>query len=75
MSYEIKFTAENTETGEVIPVSRDVCQAHPAWVHDQCGTRSEAELQAYISQCDVSDYYRADGSHKGADDCGISVRL
>ena len=40
----------NRETGEVADLSRDVCVTHPAWVHEQCGTSSEPELQHMLDQ-------------------------
>ena len=40
----------NRETGEVADLSRDVCVTHPEWVHEQCGTSSEPELQQMLDQ-------------------------
>jgi hypothetical protein len=40
----------NRETGEVADLSRDVCVTHPEWVHEQCGTSSEPELQHMLDQ-------------------------
>lgn len=58
----------NFMTGEEIPLVRDAAHDHPAWVHEQCDTRSEAELQDMISQYDM-DLMR---EHAGQPDvCGI----
>jgi hypothetical protein len=36
---------------------------HPQWVHEQCGTASESELQRSLDATNVSDWYR-DGKKK-----------
>jgi hypothetical protein len=65
----------NAQTGERETLSRDVCAEHPEWVHDQCGTESEGELQAMLDQYDVRYYYDSDGEHKGPDILGIEMVL
>ncbi len=62
----IWITIRNHETGEIIAIDQDVRTVHPAWVHSQCGTTCESELQDGLSQCHVDDY--ADGVR---DECGI----
>lgn len=64
MSLQIR----NHQTGEIIILSRDVRTTHPDWVHSQCETESEAELQRVIDQIDESEYAGA-----GEDSCGISA--
>jgi hypothetical protein len=68
----MKITITNKSTGETIRISRNVCDTHPAWVHDQCGTASESELQAFLDAMNVEDWYRA-GKHLGPDECGIEM--
>jgi hypothetical protein len=40
----------NRETGEDADLSCDVCVTHPEWVHEQCGTSSQPELQHMLDQ-------------------------
>lgn len=58
----------NRKTNETITLSRDVRDTHPAWVHAQCETESEAELQQFIDQVNEDDY-----AGRGEDACGISL--
>lgn len=67
-----KITLTNLKTGETIGVNRSVTCNHPEWVHTQLGTRSEGDLQRYLDQCHVSDWYR-DGKHLGDDVAGLSL--
>lgn len=67
------MTITHRETGETIELSRSVRDQHPAWVHEQLGTSTEAELQDTLSQYRVSDYYGRDGRHLGADGQGVSL--
>ncbi len=69
----MKFKIVHEKTGERIALSRDVCAEHPQWVHEQCGTTSEGELQSCLDQYDIRCYYDSDGDHKGPDICGISM--
>ena len=69
-SYSITITSH--KTGEVAAIHRDVTITHPQWIHEQCGTSSESELQACLDQLNVSDWYK-DGKHLGPDVCGISM--
>jgi hypothetical protein len=69
---KMKIEITNAKTGEKIEIVRDVCTTHPRWVHDQCGTASESELQHCLDGLNVSDWYR-DGKHLGNDICGISM--
>lgn len=64
------ITIRNHETGEVIPISRDVTVEHPQWVHDQCETTSEEGLQAMLDCMNVADFDAAGGER---DDCGILI--
>ena len=68
----IKITSQ--KTGEQTSIVRDVCTTHPAWVHEQCGTSSESELQACLDGLNVSMWYR-DGKHLGPDVAGIEMFL
>lgn len=68
----MKITITNKQTGEALTISRSVTTQHPAWVHEQCGTSSESELQQVMDGYNVSDYYRA-GKHLGDDVAGISL--
>lgn len=72
MNYSITIT--NQQTGEKIPILRDVCAEHPQWVHDQCETGSEVELQHYLDGMNVMDWYR-DGCHLGPDVAGMEMTL
>ena len=56
---------KNFETGETAPVVRDVSHQHPAWVHEQCGTASEAEFQQMLDQTSEAEYLK----NPGAEDC------
>lgn len=68
----MKIIITNAKTGEKTAIVRDVCTTHPQWVHDQCGTASESELQHCLDTLNVSDWYR-DEKHLGDDVCGISM--
>lgn len=48
----------NREPGEVVYLGRDVCVTHPEWVHKQCGTSSEAELQRMLDQYSYDEFAR-----------------
>jgi hypothetical protein len=41
-------------------------QEHPRAVHAALGTQSEQELQQYVDDCHVADFYGDDGEHPGA---------
>jgi hypothetical protein len=71
----MKFYIKHQETGEECELSRDVCTEHPQWVHEQCGTASESELQACLDQYDITCYYDSDGEYKGEDVAGIGMRF
>lgn len=72
MNYKITIT--NQTTGEKALIFRDVCTIHPKWVHEQCGTASEAELQQYLDGLNVMDWYRG-GRHLGPDTTGMEMSL
>lgn len=65
MSY---LTIRNLTTGETEVLSRDVRHAHPQWVHEQCGTASESELQRMQDQVSLDEFAVRPGQ---ADVCGI----
>jgi len=67
------FRITNEKTNEQETLSRDVCAKHPAWVHAQCETSGEGELQAMLDQYDIRSYYDSDGERKGPDICGIEM--
>lgn len=46
----------NKTTRELSPLWLDASYAHPAWVHEQLGTRSESELQNMAQQLDLAQY-------------------
>ena len=46
-------------TGEEIALASEPHVTHPPWVHEQCGTRSEAELHALLATLDVASLLRA----------------
>lgn len=69
---KITTTITNLKTGEVANIARSVTTIHPEWIHDQLGTKSEAELQHYLDGNHISDWYR-EGKHLGADVAGISM--
>jgi hypothetical protein len=58
----------NGKTGEVSALALGQDATHPQWVHEQCATRSEAELQSLLATLDLGSCLRA------ADDRGIFVR-
>lgn len=63
-----KLSIRNAVTGEELALSRDVCTTHPAWVHEQCGTETESELQHMLDQYDMATM----AMHAGQPDaCGI----
>jgi hypothetical protein len=62
------WTITNKETGQKIELVRDVCTQHPDWVHEQCGSSSEVELQLMLDQLSVADFIGI-----GADVCGIDI--
>ncbi|ODT97419.1 MAG: hypothetical protein ABS82_00235 [Rhodanobacter sp. SCN 67-45] len=62
------LTIRNAATGEIVELVRDVRHTHPGWVHAQCETESESELQAMLDQVSVDDYV----AH-GRDECGIAA--
>jgi hypothetical protein len=66
MTWKIK----HLENGEIETLHRDVAHKHPAWVHEQMGTRSETELQMTLDSYRASDYYRGD-EFLGPDVAGI----
>lgn len=66
------ITITNFSTGEKITIARDVCTIHPQWVHEQCGTATESELQSCLDGLNVGDWYR-DGRHLGPDTAGIEM--
>lgn len=57
--------------GVSYPISRSVTDIHPQAVHDALGTSSESDLQYYLDQCHVSDWYSEDGQHLGPDSAGL----
>lgn len=70
----MRVTITNQQTGEKATIQRDVRATHPAWVHKQLGTNSEAELQQFLDDYNVNDFYASpDGSHLGPDDVGIEM--
>lgn len=58
----------NKETGQKIELARDVCTRHPEWVHEQCGSSSEIELQAMLDQLSAADFVGM-----GPDESGIDI--
>lgn len=68
----MKITITNKQTGERISIARNVAVIHPAWVHEQLGTESEADLQTCLDQFSLSDYYDGE-THKGADEYGVEL--
>lgn len=46
----------NLITGETERLVRDVCHEHSAWVHGQCGTGSESELQGFLDCTDLGEF-------------------
>ncbi|GAP37910.1 hypothetical protein ABXN37_22575 [Piscinibacter sakaiensis] len=58
----------NLTTGEVIDLVRDAAHTHPEWVHEQCDTCSESELQRMLDSYSLATM----AEHAGrADECGI----
>jgi len=57
---------KNLKTGKVVSIVRDVCHTHPDWVHGQCSTFTESQLQEMLDQTSEQDYVG-----QGPDVCGI----
>lgn len=66
---KVGLQIRNQKTGEVTRIHRDVSHCHPGWVHEQCGTQSEAELQGMLDQVNYADYVEA--GRQNEDDSGI----
>jgi hypothetical protein len=74
------WTCKNHQTGEVvtlhsIPMARrpsdgDLSVTHPDWVHRQCGTESERELQGMLDAI-ANTRTRNDYLLRGPDACGV----
>lgn len=62
----------NRETGETIPIERDVTHRHPAWVLNQCECETESDLQETIDQYDADDFLAVGNS---PDIYGVSAIL
>jgi hypothetical protein len=60
------WTIENKQTREVADLSRTMTTKPPDWVHEQCGTTSESELELHLDQLSSADY-----EGLGRDSCGI----
>lgn len=63
----MRYTIMHHATGETLTLSRDVATTHPAWVHGQMGTDSEAELQWALDQ------YGEDAVGSGPDADGVAI--
>ena len=50
------FRIYRHDSNDSVLLSRDVRDEHPAWVHEQLGTESEAELQAHLDNLDPFAY-------------------
>jgi phage tail sheath gpL-like len=61
------MTIKRHGSDEIVTLSPDVRDTHPAWVHEQMGTTSESELQAALNQ------YSADDCTGERDVCGIAM--
>ena len=72
MKTRIQIT--NSETGELLGISRDVTTVHPDWVHQQCGTSTEKELQAFLDGLNALSWYSGK-THLGKNDHGIEIFL
>jgi hypothetical protein len=62
----------NRKTGEEVAFATGPRATHPKWVHEQCSTRSEAELQSLLAAMDVGALLRRANT---ADDRGIYVSV
>lgn len=69
----MNFQIRNKQTDEVVEIVRDVCHNHPAWVHEQCSTESEAELQGMLDQMSYADYVRV--GRENEDESGIFLAI
>jgi hypothetical protein len=63
----MRYTIRHHTTAETLTLSRDLRTEHPAWVHEQLGTDSEAELQAALDQ------YGDDAAGRGPDADGVAL--
>ncbi len=61
----------NLDTGERLWLSRDPKTVHPAWVHRQCHTATEAELRQAMA--DNIENWEPAAAELGPDDCGMEV--
>jgi hypothetical protein len=64
-SLKIRSNEDNSVTSDLY---RDATSIHPAWVHEQLGTESESELQAFLDDCEQGAYLR---NPDEADEAGI----
>ena len=69
----ISLTIRNLTTGETIDLVLDVSHTHPDWVHDQCDTSSEGDLQAMLDQISYRDYVTS--GRDAIDECGIAADI
>lgn len=60
------FLIRNQVTRELAPLWEDSNHAHPGWVHQQLGTKSESELQALLCGLRLSDYLCAGSNNEDA---------
>jgi len=65
---DMSLQIRNHKTNETVTLSSDVRTVHPDWVHEQCETAGEVELQYMLDQIHEDDYASA-----GEDYCGISL--
>lgn len=69
----MKIQITNAQTKETTKIFRTVDRIHPEWIHEQIGTKSEAELQNYLDTLRADNYYDANGNHLGPDVDGVSI--
>lgn len=75
MNFSVRIIRHHrTYPGSSHRIARDVRISNPDWVHEQLGTESEADLQAYIDQLNPMNWYM-DGEHLGPDSCGLMLVL
>ena len=67
------FMIRNKASGEVTALVADASHRHPGWVHEQCGTRTEGELQALLGRLQLADYIRAGKNNEDARGVFVSI--
>src|SRR5512135_3395416 len=72
-AHHTMFMIRNKASGEVAALVADASHRHPGWVHEQCGTRTEGELQVLLGRLQLADYIRAGKNNEDARGVFVSI--